>query len=722
MFPDSNQPAARDTMGSYTPQNKNGLAISAPQTVNYDQLTHEFVGEVRSMLSTLTGEIAWRNKRIMENDAYIYDDLLSRQLDVPVGHDFTPVNWLRRTVEIHRTQMMGDGFTVSSSYQGDDVDSTQDPQQQAQIVLQNTKKKDYAEARRQVIESINRDNMGDSLWARMAENASAVGNSVLKGWYDEKAGKYMLSMVEAVEHCYAIWSRDDFRSYDLFAYVYQLSKQRAVSQYSVPPDVATSPLGMPLAVLSSANTVEYISTQPMVTVMEIKGRAQGWGTDGNGRIKRVNIGDENEISAVIVGDIVKQIIDQPKYLPNYYIFPNKLVRRRPWGLSDISPAAVNINQTYIETLSDWRTVAAKINFPKFKAFGFGFDTQLPKPKARTVEMIGLAEGQDIQPIDNPTMQANDVIDFERQMAELKEEFVREVGISQILFDNPDAPQGSNQTMMTAMSSISDLVEAKRQLWTPIISSVYKDALQTLSLWDDNIKQIVDGDTDWYLRVEWPPSLRKDDPSYQTMLLNRLNTNTISIQSFLERQGETKEEIDRIKDELQDKVLASIHGKIIGTMAELMIMPPPSQMPPKVAVSLRGDLSPDQEANLAAMHGFNNGPIYGPTTGPQGQSGIRADDNFVNQGQITGPGGQNGGPLGGAAIQRDANGQPLPSYNPNAPSGQSSGPSTQPQQPNMMTPTENNQPGQQPMSQPGSGQPTATTPQGAANKEAQRKGK
>jgi hypothetical protein len=698
-------------MSSYTPER----SISTSD-IDYEQLCKEFVGEVRSMLATLTGEIAYRNNMIMQNDAYIYDDLMSRQLDIPIGHDFTPVNWLRRTVEIHRAQMMGDGFSVVSSYISKDVEQSDDPDQQKQLQLDNKKKKDYAEARKQLIEAINRDNMADSLWARMSENASAIGNSVLKTWFDERTGKFMLSMVEAVEHCYAIWSKDDFRSYDLFAYVYQVSKQQAVSQFGVSPDVATSPLGMPLAVLSSANTIEYISTQPMVTVMEIRGRAQGWGTNSEGTIQRVSIGSENDISSVIVGDKVNQVIDDPKYLPNYYIFPNKLVRRRPWGLSDISPAAVNINQTYIETLSDWRTVAQKVNFPKFKAFGFGFDTQLPKPKARTVEMIGLAEGQDIQPIQNPSMESNEMIDFERQMSELKEEFVREVGISQILFDNPEAQnQGSNQVNMTSMMSISDLVESKRQLWSPIIAKVYEDAMYTLALWDDNIKELVEGDDGWYLRVLWPPALRKDDPAYQTMLLNRLNTNTISLQTFLEKQGETKEELDRIKDELTDKTYASIHGKIISSLAELMIMPPPQQAPPKVSVNLRGDISPNQEANLAAMHGFNNGPIYGPTEGPQGQSGIRSIDNFVNQGMISGPAGAGGGSQGGQAIQYDQNGQPLPGYNPNVPE-------VQPQQQSMMTPPENNQPGMQPMSQPGSGQPTATTPQGRLNKEAQRRGK
>jgi len=691
----------------------------------YTLIIRAFVGETRSQLATLTGEIALRNKVITTNDSYIYGDLLSRSLDVPIGHDFTPVNWLRRVVEIHRVQTLADGFTVTSSYHGDDSSVTDDPQEVKRIELENQKKKQYAEARGKIFSAIMRDNGGDALWARLVENASGVGTSVLKAWYSEKEAKYKMEMIESVEHFYALWNKSNFRSYDMTAYVYQISKQQAVEQFNVPPDVATSPLGMPLAVLSSANTIEYISTQPMVTIMEVNGRVQGWGTE-NGILRRVAVGDETPLNAVIVGDRVKRIIDDPKYMPHFYILPNKLIRKRPWGLPDVTTGAININQTYIETLSDWRTVASKVNFPKYKAFGFGMDTQLPKPKARTVEMIGLGEGQDIKGIDTPA--AGTEIDFERQLAELKEEFVRETGISQQLFDNPDAPSNyvSNQTMMTAMKTISDQVTARRQLWEPIIVKIFEDALDTLSLWDDNIKELNDKEDLWYVRVDWPPAIRKDDPAYQTMLINRINTNTISIQSFMERLGENgKEELDRIRDEMDDPFTASIHGKMVQLLAEYKIAGPPSTAPPKVSINLRGDITPEQETNLSVMHDWGAGPIYGPTSGPQGQQGSRANDNYVNQGMITGqpyntglpiifgPGGQNPGnpnaQMGNAAMNPN---QTLP--------GGAQG--QQGQTADLTAPTSGNQPGQQPVSSPGSGQSTATSSQGAVNKATQRRGK
>lgn len=690
------------------PDAPQATVTNASQDTNqsaYDQLMAEFVGETRSQLATLTGEVALRNKQILENDSFVYGDLLKRTLNVPTGHDFTPVNWLRRTAEIHRTETMGDGFTVASSYHGVDIDEAFDPDAKGQLDLINNKKKKYAEARNKLFQAIMRDNDGEALFARMVENGSVIGTSVLKAWYDENEGKYKLDMIEAVEHFYAVWSRDNFREYDFVGYVYQVSKQQAVSQFNVPETVATSPLGMPLAVLSSANTVQYVSTQPMVTVMEITGRVQGWRTN-KGQLERCKVGQETKLNCIIVGDIVKRIIDDPKYLPYYYIFPNKLMRRRPWGLPDITDSAININQTYIETLSDWRTVASKVNFPKFKGFGFGLGVQMPKPKARTTEIIALGEGQDIQPIQNPNSQLGSDADFVRQLQELKSAFVREVGISPQLFDMPESmASNSNQAMMTAMRTISDQVAARRQLWSPIIRKVFEDALTTLALWDDNIKEVTHGDDDWYIDVKWPPAMRKDDPTFQTMLLNRLISGTTSVQTFLERLGENaKEEVDRINDEMNNPITAAIHGKLLNVLAEFKIAGPPTSAPPKINVNLRGDLTPEQETNLSVQHAFGDGPIYGPSSGPQGELGLRATDDAVNTGRISGQGYSTGQPI-------ISGGQPV-----------NSGQGANPQQPQMMTPPTGNTQGTQLMSQPMSGQATPNSPQGNVSQQQQRRGR
>lgn len=685
-----------------------------------DTLVKKFVGQTRSQLATLSGEIALRNREIQQNDAYIYGDLLVRTLDIPVGHDMTPVNWLRRTVEIHRTQFMGRSFTIVSAYEtlNTDVD---DPQQAQQLQLENNKRKANAEKRRQIIDSIIRDNGGHTVYAQLAENASAVGSAVMKCWFDEASGRYITQIVEAVEHVYAIWKRDSFREHDAVAYVYQVSKEEAARSFGVGPNVATSPLGMPLAVLSTANTIEYISTQPMVTIMEICGRIQGW-KSVNGKLQTCRIGEENEIYAVIVGNDVYELIDDPKYLPHYYIFPNKLVRKRPWGIPDVTQASVNINQTYIEALSDWRTLSSKANFPKFKYLNFPTGAQLPQPKARKVEGIALAQGQDIQPLNMSNSAVLGEKDFLQQMEELMNQFVREVGIGRLLFDAPDVAANSAQAQKGMNASIGDIVMTKRQLWAPIITRMFMDAFKTLAKFDDGIKELWEEDSGWFLRIKWPGAHSKDDPVFQTMLLNRFNAGLISIQSYMEMIGETKEELDKIVDEMSQKNTAIIHGHQMPMMAEYMILPPLSEMPPKVNLNLRGDLTPNQVGDIAAARGIvTNQSPFPNTVGPQGNEGLRADDTTINQGLIN-----NAGPNQPSAVQLDNTGRPVP---PLVAGGQSNASLAGAGGSSAQTSPQNGQPNQPminpggvtgPMTQRGTGAPAASN-QGTVSKRKQRKG-
>lgn len=693
------------------------------QTTN--SIDGQFIGDARRQLSTLSGEIAERNSVIETNDAYVYGDYLRRSIRVPVGHDFTPVNWLRRVCEIHRTQTMGDGFTVSSSYHGVDVDDAFDPNAKPQLQMINEKAKDAAESRNKLFQSIMRDNDGFALFANLAENGSAVGTSVLKAWYDEDKQTYCLDMVEAVENFYSAWSSNTFRSADFHAYVWQVSKMNAIKDYDAPENVVTSPLGSPLNVQTVGGVVaQNVSTQPMVTIMEITGKVQGYRTDGFGNIEKCKVGEETELNAFIVGNAIKQVIDEKKYMPHYYVFPNKRVRRRPWGQPDISQEAIAINQTYIETISDWRTVQSKVNFPKFKGFGFGLGTQLPKPQPRTVEIIGLGEGQDIVPIQNPNSQGGADVDFLRTVDEMKQAFVRETGISRQLFDIPDsASSNSNQAAMTAMKSISDQVEARRMLWSPIIQKVFFDALECLGEWDDNIKALVEDPSDWYIRVDWPPSMRRDDPAYQVTKLNRLIAGTMSIQTFLESLGENaKEEIDRISDEMDDPITAAIHGKLLGMLAEFKIAGPPGSAPPKTTVTLRGDITPEQETNLSVMKGFGDGPVFGPTSGPQGELGIRATDDAVNTGQITGQGYSAGMPVISGPGAAGLPGAPPVAPGAGAtPPGGAGSPAT-PTQPQLISPPGAQVPGATPMSQPNSGAPTPNSAHGNVKQKNQRSGR
>lgn len=560
-------------------------------TKSYTSLVKDFIATTKSAFQQVESEVNQRNAKIIERDDYIYGDRLENSISVPIGHDFTPVNWLRRTVEIHKNMFMSRGFKVLSTYDSQDI-SKGDETDAKQAEIENQKSKEYAELRAKTIEAIIQDNGGDTFWSQLAENASAIGTSAIKAYYDEEEGKYELCEIESIENLYAIWCKDDFREAEAHAYVYQVTKQEAISEYGAPQDVATSTLGSPLATLSTSTLSTYtnqVFSQEMVTILEVTGKIEGWGSD-KGKVKRVKVGEENELNVLIVGDVVTKLIDDPKKLPKYYLLPNKRQRRRPWGASDISDAAININLTYIETLSDWRTLSSKVNFQKFKAFGFDTGVQMPRPEPRKVEYLPLAEGQDIVPLQSGDANG---IDWQRQLDEAKEQFVRETGISRVLFDDPSVTLNSNQALLTSMKPTSDIAEAKKQLWSPIITKIFMDALETIALYNPAIKDILSEDETWTLKVMWPSVMQKEDPVYQSMILNRFNAGTMSLQSYLEAQGEDKEEIDRIRDEMNDPLTAGIIGKQLPMMAQQVIQVATAEIQSMIRIAYP-ELFPEQQ--------------------------------------------------------------------------------------------------------------------------------
>ena len=590
-------------------------------------LSEDFVRETRSAFKDLSGEIEDRNARITSRDGYIYGDRLENALDIPIGHDFTPVNWLRRTVEIHKNMFMSRGFQVVSTYDTDNLDAVADEEDRGRIEIENSKRKEYAEQRMKTCQAIIEDNGGYAQWGVLAENASAIGDACIKCWYDDKQKKYVINQIEAVENVYALWSKDDFREYDAIAYVYQISKQKAITDYGASETVGTSPLGEPMEIIAASTTTSNTSyTQPMVTVMEVTGKISGWASE-NGKLKEVAEGKETELNALIVGNELKRIIDDKKMIPKYYILPNKRQRRRAWGQSDVSDAAVNINLTYIETLSDWRTVSAKVNFPKYKGYGFGPDSQLPKSESRKVQVVGLADGQDLQRLDQGD---SNQYDFSKQMDELKEQYVRETGISRVLFDDPSVTFNSNQALLTSMKPTSDIAEAKKQLWSNILTNIFEDALETLALYEPDIYgDLVDTDDNWTLKVMWPSVMQKEDPVFQNMLLNRFNAGTMSLQSYLEQQGESKEEVDRLRDELTDPVTSAILGKQLPLLAQTLINAATAEIQAWYQASLPQTQIAQQQADQAALQG-------GESAGGAGTAGISDNGGTAAPAQVATP--------------------------------------------------------------------------------------
>jgi hypothetical protein len=273
-----------------------------------------------------------------------------------------------------------------------------------------------------------------------------------------------------------------------------------------------------------------------------------------------------------------------------------------------------------------------------------------------------------------------------------DQFVKHARVSRVMLDDPSVNSDSDRALMTQMKPMVDVTREQQTRWSRMLTQMAQDALVAIAPFDPSYKEAVEDSGVWKMKFIWPSVLNKEDQSYQTMFQNRIIGGTISVPSYLEAMGteDVSEELDRIRDDMEDPIRAAILSRTLQVLAQNKLTPPgPPQ--PKVNVSLRGDLTPQQEGNLAAQQGFNDGP-FPASIGPQGTQGLTAGENADNVGFL------NGNPFqGGTPINRGPDGQPISTAEAaqNAPSLQVSG----------------GEQGPQPVSQTGSGA-TAVSAEGA----------
>lgn len=683
----------------------------------------QVIAAIHDSLKQVDGDIARRNDYIDKRDNMIYEEGLFDGLEFPNLADKTLYNYLRRTVDIQVSQLMGRGFNVFSNYnkedssivdqqqvqqepvEGEDVEEAQpqDPEAQTKLIdAKNKLKQANAETRKRIVDAIIRDNGGDDLFKRGARVGSAYGTTVYKMWLDKNEGKIRLSLLESPQNFYVGWSDSDFRERDWNAYVYQISESSAYSKYgdklkegesfsqSMEGQPFTSYVAADQNSLVNDNTSQDTRTdRPMVTVVDFVGILPEWSYE-NGKFKKVKRGQEKPFCCYVVGKRIVRAYSEDKYLPRYYVIRNLEEPRRAWGRSDVSDEMIQINQTMIQVMSTWTTLYEKEVSPVYMAKGFE-GQQIPKRERLRPTFIPMAPEQDIQLLSPSTAFTGESTQL---IQELKDNYMRVSGIPRIMFDDSTINPNSNQALMTTMKGLIDIVEDKQARWEPVLIEMFTEALNLSTHLVKELKGAIE-EEDWFLKVEWPSVLRREDATYQQMWLNLFNAGVISLETYYEKLGfaDATEEIDRLRDELKDPTTAAVIGKQVGVLAQQTITPPQPEGP-DVKVSLRGDLTPYQEANIASQKGFNDGP-FPPTAGPQGQQGLAAQENADNVGFIEGNAFD-----GGTPIQQGPDGQPIQD------------------QPNPQLTVDQNE--GQTASQPGSGAP-AVSPEGAINMMNQRNG-
>lgn len=683
--------------------------------------TDEVIGKINHNIEKVESEVQSRNDYIERRDEYIFGDRLMEELEFIDGFDRTEYNWLERVIDIHTTQLMGRGaFNVYSDYDKRDLRASEDigdQKQKEQDKLINQRLKADAEARTRAVQGIIDDNGGYDLFTDGARIASAYGFCVIKSWFSQEEQRWRISVLESPQNFRAIWDDSNFRERTADVYMYQISQQQAQERYGSEigqnEEFAESELGTVDRETTNTSKPEEVGDQDMVTVKEYTGKLEGYkkSPSNKNNIVQCNRGEETNLNLLVVGNKLVRILTDEDEQPRYFIVPNKKVPRRPWGRSDVSDTCISVNRTYLERMSDWITLANKTLFPRYLARGYASAAEVPKARQRTVEVFPADTEQSLEMVDQPREFG---VEYPKLVESLKEEFVRAAGISRILFEDPNAASDSNQALMTTMKNTIDIVETKQKIWSQVLKELFTDALITSAKFLDNMEFVDTEEQDWSLHVQWASVLRKEDPIYQQMLLNRWNSNTMSLSTFLEEQSvlDPGEEVDRMRDEMEDPVTAAVHGRQVGALAMQKIAPDDGSGKPDTSINLRGDLTPYQEANLASQLGFQQGP-FPASAGPQGTQGQAAQENADNEQFVRGDTMSEMTP-----IQRDQQGNPIqPNQQPNQQGGQQGG---EQNQANPQVTSANNQEGTGATSQPGSGQPSVS-PQGAINQQNQNEG-
>lgn len=622
------------------------------------EVKKEFVQAIKDMMSELESGINKRNAYINRRYDVVHGTGIMNGLKIKSGWDATQYNYLPRVLEIHKSQLIGRMFQVVSSYDKEDLsiyelgvtDQEAAASDKEKARLRNARKATDAGVRNDAVKNIMKDNDEEAFWSRAADVAGLAGFAAIKHWKDTKGKTYKMSLLETPQNFWRHWTNSNFREWDADMYTYQMGEAAARRLYgSKLKDGENFRLAKAGQNYNKAYNVEDLvnDQQKNVWVCDFTGFVPGYAPDGADNVKKVPYGEEKELSALIVGDCIIQILDGE--LPEYEVIPNLEVPGDPWGKSDISDELIQVNQTLIETLSDYRTASWKITFPKIKFMGFA-DLELPSINNREAQGFALGEDQDILPVNMPDTLAR----FPELINMLMDSFVKLSKISRVMFDDPTINTASNQGLMTSMKALIDVTEDKQKRWSLGIRNIFTSALKSVADLDPALKEAIE-DQAWTLQVKWPSVLRREDSAYQQMFNNRMTLGTISFASYLEAMGDNSaEELDRIRDEMTDKTTAAILGRQLPALAASLITPPSNEPNVKYNVSLRGETTPEQEGNIASKIGINDGP-FPPSMGPQGNEGLNAYEQSDNANSGTIAGGVHNG---GTPVVMGPDGQPV----------------------------------------------------------------
>lgn len=619
-----------------------------------NELQTDLHSDIMTALRGLEYDVTQRNNYMKTRYDAIYADGLYRTQDIDGW--FAEYNLVSRVVDIFTSQLFGREFSMVSDYSKEDLSVYEgDPNQQQLMQFKNRKLKADADMRMKAARSIIADNGGMTRFEDGGRIGSSMGETVYKLYPDVKAKKVVISLLESPQNYRAGWSDDDFRERDFDAYVMQISVDKANRAYKskIPAEATffTSQPGNPLLdyvgsanpLDSNANGIPSLrtgtnvaqTTRKMVTTVDFVGYLPGWGTK-NGKIVKVESGNESRICVYDVGGYIVDEITDEKLIPRYYPIPNRKIPRQAWGASDISDSLIDINKEIIRIMADEMAWADK-NLWKI-LLGKGFtEEQLSKLKNKKRKTKLLAAGLE-QSIEEVGTSSQPLSEFEKLINQRLDLFVRIAGVGRVLFDDPTINANSNQALMTTLKGVVDIITTKQKVWEAALVEMFTDAMYMAASFIPELKEVLADDPNWSFRVEWPSVFHREDQTFQTGLINRLNAKSISLETFLQKAdgGDSSEELDRIRDNYKDPVTAAIMGGVTAELAQQVVTPAPQGPPPpdvKYNVSVKADATADPVANADLIRVVD--PQLPDTGAPSGaEQGVSLSPDQLANPQLT----------------------------------------------------------------------------------------
>jgi hypothetical protein len=502
-------------------------------------------------------------------------------MDIKEGFDKTKYNFLNRAKDIHTFQVMGRGFNIISRY--DKVDLSlfdKGTPEYKDAELKNKRSEGESTSAKELLNGVIADNGGKGIFLNMAAVASAYGVGIIKKYRDGNDIK--LVSIESPQNFVAGWSSTNFRERDFDAITYRISVASATRLYGDKLKKGESFLADNASIYSTS-LVEPTSRK-MLTCIDFVGRDS-------------EINDGEIFNALIVGDKLVGYETNKKFIPKFYIFQNRERLQRPWGASDISDEAIDLNRTYIAQMSDSLTLLKKM-FPFIEARGFE-STNLPKKDSGAMQVFPIGLDQEM----NIKQFQPGVYPYKTMLDEIKESLFRVLGLGRVMIDDPTVSFESNQALMTGMKSTIDIAEDKQSRWERTLVELFTDIVEELKDLSPETKKLIGDSVE--LDIEWPSVLRKEDASYNTMLLNNVRGGLISLETYLEKIGtqNVSEEIDRIKSEMKDPILGAILSANLRMVNQLEIMP---QQPAQGQQSTNAPLTTDQNQGTQPMSQAGSG--------------------------------------------------------------------------------------------------------------------